>query len=135
MNLRLIIPLLLFLAGVGAVSADVVAGDAEVSLFLVFPVFSGSSGLFLLGVGLIVSGIFAWFATMFHASIPSEAANAPSAGAGGVRDNAAKKTRVGGVVLIGPIPIAYGSDARMAFTMIVLAAFAVAVMILLLVFL
>ena len=134
MNLRLMVPLLLFLAGVIAVSVDVVAGDAEVSLFLVFPVFSGSSWLFLLGVALIVSGILAWFAMMFQAAVPAEAPPERNEGDAEVRGHAGRRSRIGGVVLIGPIPIAYGSDARMAFAMMALAALAVVVVVLLLVF-
>ena len=129
------IPPLLFLGGVGAVCADVVIGDAEVSLFLVFPVFSGSSALFLLGIGLIMAGVLAWFVIMFHGSVNSEAMPESRTGASDARGHAEKRTRIGGVVLIGPIPIAYGSDARMAFIMMVLAAFAVVSVILLLAFL
>ena len=115
-------------------AAAVVAGDAEVSLFLVFPVFSGSSGLFLLGVGLIVLGILAGFAMMFQRSLstePAVEANGEARYDGHIPE---KRVQTGGVLLIGPIPIAYGSDARMAMIMLALAVFVAAVVILLLVF-
>lgn len=133
MNPRFLIPLSLFIAGAAAVVAAVAVGEAEVSLFLVFPVFSGSSGLFLLGVGLIVLGILAGFAMMFQGSLSPEAdveADGETRSDGRVPE---KKLRTGGVLLIGPIPIAYGSDARIAMIMLALAAFVATVVILLLV--
>ncbi|UCE92064.1 MAG: DUF131 domain-containing protein [Methanobacteriota archaeon] len=132
MNPRIVIPIALFVTGATAVAAAVATGEAEASLFLVFPVFSGSSGLFLLGVGLVVASILAGFAAMIGGVGAPEGQFRGSTETADGRRATRERPRVGGVVLIGPIPIAYGSDARMAVAALALAAVAVVVVILLL---
>ncbi|MGP8158302.1 MAG: TIGR00304 family membrane protein [Thermoplasmata archaeon] len=91
-------------AGVVLVAVSVVEGGASVVLFVFVPVVSGSSLTFLLGVALLVVGFlslpFALAEDWNEAppALPSNGA-APPEGQGGV----------GGVVLIGPIPIVFGS--------------------------
>lgn len=112
------LPVLIFVAGVACIAAAVANGEAEVSLLLVFPVISGSSGLFFLGTILMVLSFFVGFAmlAMGHAELgrlqgdSSQAAESPGA---------QKETRYGGVVLIGPVPIAFGSDRSIAVIMLV----------------
>ena len=48
------IPIMLFAGGVACMIAAVMTGEAEISMVLIFPIFSGSSGLFILGVMLIL---------------------------------------------------------------------------------
>ncbi|HIH00866.1 TPA: DUF131 domain-containing protein [Thermoplasmata archaeon] len=127
-------PLSLFIAGIAAVAAAVATGEAEVSLFLVFPVFSGSSGLFMLGVCLIVLAILAGFVMMLQGSRLTETSSDAGTGTGDEERGHDTRVRTGGVLLIGPIPIAYGSDARMAFFMLVIAAIVIAAAILLFIF-
>lgn len=111
-------PVSVFLGGIACIAAAVATGQAEVDLVVVFPVFSGSSGLFLLGVGLIVLSFVAGFAML--------ALSQGESVAGVVSDDrprqqkVEKRTRYGGVVLIGPIPIAFGSDKGMAIVMLVI---------------
>jgi uncharacterized membrane protein len=91
-------------AGVALVAVSVVKGGANVALLVIVPVVSGSSLTFLLGVVLLVVGFLAlpfavaegWGET--PPALPSNG-TAPPAGQGGV----------GGVVLIGPVPIVFGS--------------------------
>ena len=59
LHYRTMVPIGLFVAGVVCIAASVLTGEAEVSLFLIFPVFSGVSGLFLLGTLLIVLSFIA----------------------------------------------------------------------------
>jgi uncharacterized protein (TIGR00304 family) len=128
---RLSIPISLFLAGATAVAIAVATGEAEVSLVLIFPVFSGSSVLFLLGVGLIVLGLLSAFAMMILGQGEPAPSSVVPAGKARARDGQEKSVRLGGVVLVGPIPIAYGSDRRMALAMMALAIIIMAVILLL----
>lgn len=131
----MVVPVGLFAAGVACIAASVLTGEAEVSLFLIFPVFSGSSGLFLLGTALIVFSFIAGFVLLMKGQLElaSENPYAPDAGAGPERRKA--KTGYGGVVLLGPVPIAFGSDKTMALAMLIIGVvFAVVALVLLLVF-
>lgn len=108
---------MLFAAGAALVAAAVAAGDAEVSLFVVFPVISGSGGLFLLGAALVVAGFLAWFlalATAGAVGVPWQDTDAHDGTSNG-------RTKYGGVVLIGPVPIVFGSTRRLALAMLAIA--------------
>jgi uncharacterized protein (TIGR00304 family) len=93
------VPLVVLGAGVALVIDSVVSGRAAVSLLVIVPVVSGASGEFLLGVLLIVVGLIlvplGWSGT----SDPA----APGAGSEGGASSS------GGIILIGPIPILFGS--------------------------
>jgi uncharacterized protein (TIGR00304 family) len=107
---RMWLPIALFLAGVFTIGYAVATGEADVSLIIIFPVFSGSSGLFLLGILLLVASFFVGFALLAFAQ-PSE----PEVrGTTSVNEPSRTKSSYGGVVLIGPIPIAFGSDKSIA---------------------
>ena len=91
-------------AGVGLVALSVVEGGANVALVVIIPVLSGSSLTFLLGVMLLIAGFLSLpFAIAAEwgeepTSLPSSE-SAPTEGQGGV----------GGFVLVGPVPIVFGS--------------------------
>lgn len=125
------IPIAVFLGGIVCIAAAVGIGEAEVDLVLVFPVFSGSSPLFLLGIALIVLSFFVGFAMLAMAK--SELDHHLTGPGTGERPAPSRKTSYGGVVLIGPVPIAFGSDKKIAVTMLIIgiAAFIVLVSILL----
>jgi len=113
------IPIALFVGGMCAIFASVATGEAEVSFLVIIPVFTGSSLLFLLGTGLILLsfavGFFLLAAGQAEAddSVETGSAQAP----GTMKE---RKTSYGGFVLVGPIPIAFGSDKRIAVIMLVL---------------
>lgn len=109
----------MFVAGIACIAASVLSGEAEVSLFLIFPVFSGSSGLFLLGTAMIVFSFIVGF--MFLMTGQLELAGVDVRPASGTPARTTEKTgaRYGGVVLIGPVPIAFGSDKTTALVMLV----------------
>jgi len=132
---RAVVPVALFVGGVTCIAASVLSGEADVSLFLVFPVFSGSSGLFLLGIALIVFSFLAgfMFLMMGQAALAAQDAYVPESGRVGERAKA--DTKYGGVVLLGPVPIAFGSDKVMALTMLVIGIVFALVALLLLAFL
>ena len=119
MRVSMLIPIGVFLGGIALVAATVATGETDVSVVLVFPVFSGSSLLFLLGVLLIVASFITGFAMVGVGQIES--------GPGQIAQNQAppesassRRTEYGGVVLIGPVPIAFGSNKRIALVMLVI---------------
>ena len=95
----------LLLAGIALIAVSVARGGARVALVVVFPVVFGSSLAFLAGVLLLFVGFltlpFAWATGDEEFSPTSTAAERPSApgSSGGV----------GGFVLVGPVPIVFGS--------------------------
>jgi uncharacterized protein (TIGR00304 family) len=108
----------MFLAGCLFIGYAVATGEAEVSLVIIFPVFSGSGALFLLGIVLIIASFFVGFALLamgptgrFPEDVPPPAHLRPL-------EERRRTTKYGGVVLIGPIPIAFGSDKNLALFML-----------------
>jgi uncharacterized protein (TIGR00304 family) len=113
---------MLFFGGVCLIAVSVATGEADLSLVVVFPVISGTGGVFLLGMLLTVTGMLLGFALMVMGKTRwvdhQEPARTDESGlhhAGGDQ----RGVRYGGVVLIGPIPIAFGSNMRMTMTMLV----------------
>ena len=117
------IPVGVFLTGVACIAAAAISGEAEVQLFIVFPVISGSSLLFAIGVLLIVASFILGF-VLVAMSVTEPVHQGPSGStedATIVPEAPQKKTRYGGVVLIGPVPIIFGSDRKMAWVMLLVA--------------
>ncbi|MHB8352423.1 MAG: DUF131 domain-containing protein [Thermoplasmata archaeon] len=96
----LLAPLLI---GVGAalVLAAVASGAATVSLVVIVPVVTGSSALFGLGILSFVAGVLLLPFTLPAAEDRPKVPTAPAAAGGG--------TEVGGLLLLGPLPIFFGS--------------------------
>ncbi len=118
MRTRLWIPVAIFVAGMALIAMAVATGEADLSLFIVFPVFSGSSVLFILGTILVISSFIAGFLLMtMEFGQPEELAKTASERASISAPR--PKVQYGGVVLLGPIPIAFGSDKRVALFMLV----------------
>ncbi len=120
MNPRLLVPILLFAAGVALIGTAVAQGEAEVSLLLVFPVFSGSSGMFVLGTVLILLSFVVGFALLAMGQVEAARLDGKGLSSLGRGEDDSRSTRYGGVVLVGPVPIAFGSDQKMALAMLVL---------------
>lgn len=119
MKARMWIPMVIFLAGVATIAYSVATGEARVSLVVIFPVFTGSSGLFLLGILLIVLSFFVGFG-MLAMEPTTTGTDGPPTDQADMPQRTRQRTRYGGVVLIGPIPIAFGSDKKLALTMLVI---------------
>jgi uncharacterized protein (TIGR00304 family) len=111
------LPIAMFLAGAFTIAYAVASGKADVSLVVIFPVFSGSSGIFLLGILLIVASFFVGFGLL--AMAPAELEEGTASTMSQVSNQTKRETKFGGVVLIGPIPIAFGSDKNLALAMLV----------------
>lgn len=94
------------LVGVALVASAAVAGDVQFGLFLIVPFVTTTSPLGGLGMLLLFVAVALWaFSRMpRHDRTPAvDAARAEEPGG---------RARHGGVVLIGPIPIVWGSDRR-----------------------
>jgi uncharacterized protein (TIGR00304 family) len=120
------LPVVLFAAGAALILAALAAGTADVSLFILFPVFTGTSPLFITGVLLIVLSFFVGFALIMmgqlealrHApDMPEDVEKEIHGGA--IPESHRTKPAFGGLILIGPIPIAFGSDRSIAIFMLV----------------
>ena len=113
------LPVLVFAAGLACIAVAVAEGEAEVSLLLIFPVFSGSSALFMLGTLLIVLSFFVGFA-MLAMGQKELGRFQRELGQPVEQRQPQKETKYGGVVLVGPVPIAFGSDRTTAVIMLII---------------
>lgn len=91
-----------FLAGIALVVLAVIDGRATVSLVVIVPVVTGASGEFLLGVVLIVVGMFALPWALAEEREEDRPLPTPEAQPG-------SSPASGGLVLVGPVPIFFGS--------------------------
>lgn len=106
--------------GVALLGYSAATGEGQVHLVLIFPVFTGTGLLPFLGMVLIFAGIFLRFWSLAGGQStavpePAMAAAPPSPGA-----SAPPGRKFGGVVFLGPFPIVFGSDKRIAKYMLVL---------------
>lgn len=100
MRAAALVPVLLLAAGVGLVAVALAEGGASLALVLVVPVVVGRSLEFALGVLLLIAGLL----TLPLAFPPP--ATSDEVGAGSPPGGASSD--VGGLVLIGPVPIFFG---------------------------
>jgi len=102
-----------------AIVAAAASGEVDVSLFLIFPVFSGSSALFLIGTLLIVLSFIVGFVMLAMGQV--EIGNLQTDATGSrPQQGSQKQVKYGGVVLVGPVPIAFGSERSIAIFMMIL---------------
>src|SRR5580658_3307840 len=98
------VPLLLLGAGVALVVDAVLRGSASVALVAIVPVVSGSSVEFLGGVVLLLVGIL----SLPFAFLSGEESGAPGTALAAPRRGETPTEEVGGLILIGPVPIFFG---------------------------
>lgn len=117
---RLLLPVILFIGGMGLIAASVVSGEADISLVVIFPVFSGTGGMFLTGVMLVgLSLLLGFVLTVTGQAGVAEFQQGTRRGLEEAGSPAKRKMKYGGVVLVGPFPIAFGSNMRLAIIMMV----------------
>ena len=110
---------ILVLAGAALTVYGVATGEMQVALVIFVPVILGSSVLGVLAIGLMIAGIFVGMADLFLNAGQDEAQGSltseerPS--------ETTKRTEFGGVVLIGPIPIMFGSSKKMTVFAVIVA--------------
>jgi len=119
-----LIGLALLIAGVALIAAAVATGQGQVYLLLFIPVYVGTGALGMLGILVVFIGFFlaslgsAWrglpvpVAPAPEPTSPPDVAVPPAA--------TAPPAKYGGVVMLGPIPIVFGSDAQVAKWMMIL---------------
>jgi uncharacterized protein (TIGR00304 family) len=97
-------PLAILSVGVALVITSVLAGGASVSLLVVFPIVSGSSLAFVLGVVFLIVGFLSFPLTLGEGweRVPAQ----PSTASGNSKN---AESSAGGFVLVGPVPIVFGS--------------------------
>jgi len=119
MNRNLVIAGVLGVIGIMILGYSVSEGEGNAGIFLIFPVFYGSGLFAFLGVLCIMGAMilgFVGFAEYAAAKQGPEPGSTQKA-----RGKPQRSVRGGGVVLIGPIPIIFGSDPKTAVVLVILA--------------
>ena len=117
----MLLAIVTLVAGVAALVIAGQRGEAELHLVLIFPVVSGTGPYFALGVLLFMAGLLMLFVGMSMRSIAAledlpPGQRAPPGSPPGRAPGAAPpagRPEWGGVVFIGPVPLAFGSSPRM----------------------
>jgi len=142
-SLKMFLPVLLMISGCTILAISVITGDAAISIFIIFPVFSGRTLLFVLSVILLIAGFislpllfFGMDEVAFH--IPMSAINQQKERTGERNAPAGTELRsvvkATGVIFIGPVPIVIGSDSKTALYVALIAFALVTVLLLLMLF-
>jgi len=114
-----LLSLMLFVASVVLLGASVATGDGQIGLFLIFPFIVAWGPLAVAGAVMLLLAVLSAFVGIWNAG---EAVQMEGGGSGETGTYGAPKPerKFGGVVLIGPIPIAFGSDRDVANKMLLL---------------
>jgi uncharacterized protein (TIGR00304 family) len=104
-----LVSVVLLVAGGALVAFSVADGGASVSLFVIIPVVSGSSLSFLLGVLLLFVGFLS-----LPFALASEEEDEPTVGDRATARSEESGGGFGGVVLVGPVPVVFGSWKRIS---------------------
>jgi uncharacterized protein (TIGR00304 family) len=117
MNKFHILSLICFILGIAFFLIGFLTGEAEGGLFIVFPFIVGSGFFPLLGFIFILIAIFSFIFGLSTYKTPDENQIFND------ELQSKKKTSVkgGGVVLIGPIPIVFGSSWKIAIVLMIIA--------------
>ncbi|MGP8073976.1 MAG: TIGR00304 family membrane protein [Thermoplasmata archaeon] len=107
------LPVAALVAGVALVVYSVLVSAASVSLVVFVPVLTGRSTAFLGGVALLVVGFLTLPLTFAGPALPGTPSPASPAGSPQA-DEEVGPTGVGGLVLLGPVPIFFGSWSRVS---------------------
>lgn len=117
------LPPSLFVLGIVLLIISVLIGESGFGWIVVFPVFFKTGLLALAGVVCILLSFFVGL--LSFGSLPRSVEKLPGS------KTPPPKSGFGGVVLLGPIPIIFGSDARMAKVALIAALVAVVVIVVL----
>ena len=116
----------LFLLGLVLVALSVLRGEGRAGIALFIPFFFGTGLLASLGVLFFFLGMVLLFIGMAQGAASTSPGAAAAQGAldeeaGSPGGTGEKRTRTGAVILIGPIPLVFGSDPGIARGMFILA--------------
>lgn len=117
LNRTLIFALILGVVGVILLGLSVASGEGSASIVIIFPVFSGSGIFSFLGVLCIMAALMLGFMGFAQKMAESEKSQPNE------KKTPSEKQPVkgGGVVLLGPIPIVFGSSPKAAMILMVMA--------------
>lgn len=122
--------LVALLAGLALIAWGVIRGEVSVHLVVVIPVVTGTGPIAALGMVATMGGLVGWGLTGLAPPSGDDRSARRADDARGARQLSDRapgrveretETRGGGVVLIGPIPIAWGSDRSSLLTVVVAA--------------
>ncbi len=119
-----LIGLALLIAGAALIAASVATGQGQVYLLLFIPVYVGTGAVGMLGILVVFIGFLlaslgsAWRGLPVPVAPAPEPASPPDVAVPPA--TMAPPAKYGGVVMLGPIPIVFGSDARVAKWMMIL---------------
>jgi uncharacterized protein (TIGR00304 family) len=117
----------LFILGIMLLAYAAYLGEMTFTLVVIIPVVQSSSVWALAGMALIFAAIFLFFLSM--AAPMREARTQPSTTTPQAVAPQQPAKKFGGVVFVGPIPIIFGSDKKVAKWMLVVALFIVILLI------
>lgn len=119
MNRNLILAAILGIIGIAILGYSVSQGEGNASIFLFIPVFYGSGLFAFLGVLCIMGAMILGFIGFAERAVTKDRnGSKPSQNPSGKPQ---KSTKGGAVVLIGPIPIIFGSDPKTALVLVIFA--------------
>ncbi len=122
----------MILAGAALTVYGVATGEIQVALVIIVPVIVASSTIGILAIGSIIVGMLVGVADLFLNT--GKEGPQDDLFNGGRQPEMTKRTGWGGVVLIGPIPIVFGSSKRMTIFIAVIAVLVLVVIVLTLFF-
>lgn len=115
MRISLALFWVLFLSAIGLIAVSTLIGESQFGLFLIFPFVIGSGLIAIAGIALLFFAMLILFASF--AKQMSQSERPINALSEELHESTHRK--YGGVVMIGPLPIAFGSDSRIAVTMMI----------------
>ncbi|MFQ5909107.1 MAG: DUF131 domain-containing protein [Thermoplasmata archaeon] len=116
----------LFFLGIALLAISVTQGGGTVYLALIFPVYVGSDIWGFFGILCLITAFFLGFFGLIPGGLP---VGRPTSGREAAPPAKKPRTKFGGVVMLGPIPIIIGSDMKMSIIAIVLAIILIVVLI------
>lgn len=133
MNKYLLVAILLLSAGIAFLVISAFYGEGEVGLILFIPFFYGDDVWAVLGIICIVFAMLLGFIGVASRTLYFPMRSDESEKQIEFAERKVEK-KIGGVVLIGPVPIAFGSDIKMVIIAIILAIILIVIVFLLLIF-
>jgi uncharacterized protein (TIGR00304 family) len=117
LNRTLILALILGVVGIILLGFSVASGEGSASIVFIIPVFYGSGLLSFLGVLCIMAALMLGFMGIAQKMAESERSQPNKS----KTPSEKQPVKGGGVVLIGPIPIVFGSSPKSAMILMVMA--------------
>jgi uncharacterized protein (TIGR00304 family) len=129
MNRYHLFAIILLICGIISLGYSIASGEGSAGVVVFIPVFFGSGLFSFIGVLCIMAAIFLGFFGYAKGTFEDEGfeepqrqrTSSPSPSDQRPRPQPRKSIKGGGVVLIGPIPVVFGSDAKTAMILMVLA--------------